>query len=337
MFRTDVSTNTNVDPTPATPGTPGFFQNGNPGANIPATIVDADWLNTVQEELMAVILAAGLTPSKTNRGQLLQALGILGFKLAPVGTFNLYVSPTGSDFNDGLTSGTPFLTIAHAYGVLLASYDLSSASTTIINLAHGTYTAGLAAVQLPAGEVSVEILGDPASPASVIVSVTNNNCFSAFGQANLSISGVTLSATGSLTNGFALVARNGGFITVGPDVIFGACDSGHTDALFSGLISFSSNYTISGSTFAHLSAHDHGSIFQFTGIVATLTGTPNFTNAFAKADALGNINATGTTFSGAATGARYNSEHNSIIHSGGGGANYFPGNSAGTAVTGLYL
>lgn len=73
MFRTDVSTAAAEAPTPSAAGTPGFFTGGTPGSVDP-TVVDADWLNTVQEELMAPVLAAGIAPSKTMRNQVLAAL-----------------------------------------------------------------------------------------------------------------------------------------------------------------------------------------------------------------------------------------------------------------------
>jgi len=52
----------------------GLFQEGNPATNTKGTIVTADWLNGVQEEIMAVIEAAGLQPSNENLSQLLQAI-----------------------------------------------------------------------------------------------------------------------------------------------------------------------------------------------------------------------------------------------------------------------
>lgn len=70
----------------------GKFSDGNPAEGQLATYPDADWCNAVQEEPLAVILAAGLTPSKSDRTQLLQAIRALvgngspvqrGFLMAP--------------------------------------------------------------------------------------------------------------------------------------------------------------------------------------------------------------------------------------------------------------
>jgi len=83
MFRTDVATASATLPTPLAAGTEGFFTNGNPGTGTPATVVDADWANMVQEELYAIVLAAGLTPSKTVRTQVRD--GIAALYLAKAG------------------------------------------------------------------------------------------------------------------------------------------------------------------------------------------------------------------------------------------------------------
>lgn len=77
MHRIDNATAAAVLPTPAAVGTPGFFTNGDPVGGAPATVVDDDWANAVQEELIAILAAAGVTPDKTERDQVLQALQLL--------------------------------------------------------------------------------------------------------------------------------------------------------------------------------------------------------------------------------------------------------------------
>nr|WP_314074898.1 hypothetical protein [uncultured Roseococcus sp.] len=73
MFRIDNSTAAAVLPTPLAPGVPGYFSAGNPISGTPATVVDADWLNFVQEELIAFLVAAGIAPDRTNLTQVLAA------------------------------------------------------------------------------------------------------------------------------------------------------------------------------------------------------------------------------------------------------------------------
>lgn len=56
MYRIDNSTAISALPTPAVvgPNPNYYFTKGNPGSGIPATIVDDDWANAVQEELCYV-------------------------------------------------------------------------------------------------------------------------------------------------------------------------------------------------------------------------------------------------------------------------------------------
>lgn len=65
-----------ADTAPAS-GTPQYATSGNPGAAIPATIFPAYAWNMVQEEIRKVITDAGITPDKTNWGQLSAAISAL--------------------------------------------------------------------------------------------------------------------------------------------------------------------------------------------------------------------------------------------------------------------
>ena len=87
-------------------GRPGWFQKGAP-PNLLATIVDFDWANTIQAEILNVVLGAGLTPDKQNDSQLLLAIqtmieGVTGVDLS------LFVLRAGDTMTGGLT--TPWLT-----------------------------------------------------------------------------------------------------------------------------------------------------------------------------------------------------------------------------------
>lgn len=69
MFRIDGATAAALLPSPAAAGAPGYFQN--------ETIVTPDWLNMVQEELLALLAAAAVSPSKTTFNQVKTALDTL--------------------------------------------------------------------------------------------------------------------------------------------------------------------------------------------------------------------------------------------------------------------
>ncbi|MEJ0019707.1 MAG: glycine-rich domain-containing protein [Acetobacteraceae bacterium] len=74
MHRIDVPSASTSLPAPRAYGTPGYFQEGNPLTSVDATIVDEDWANAMQEELVAIVLAAGMSLDKTNRAQVLAAI-----------------------------------------------------------------------------------------------------------------------------------------------------------------------------------------------------------------------------------------------------------------------
>jgi hypothetical protein len=66
----------------------------------------------------------------------------------------------------------------------------------------------------------------------------------------------------------------------------------------------------------------------------TLTGTPAFAGSFAQGSSSAGVDASGTTYSGSATGARYAATLLGWIYTAGGGPNFFPGNIAGSASSG---
>ena len=69
-------------------------------------------------------------------------------------------------------------------------------------------------------------------------------------------------------------------------------------------------------------------------LTVTVTGTPAFANAFCAAYVLGLAYPAFYTFSGSATGKRYEATTNGVISTGGAAPTYFPGNVAGTTGSG---
>ncbi|MGS1033321.1 hypothetical protein [Burkholderia glumae] len=106
MFRIDQTTAVTALPAPSAAGTPGFFTGGNPATGQAATIVSADWLNLVQEELMSFLTAAGIAPNKTSYGQVLQAVQQLFAASAGDATklFQSKTPPAGDNSNSVATT-----------------------------------------------------------------------------------------------------------------------------------------------------------------------------------------------------------------------------------------
>lgn len=238
-----------------------------------------------------------------------------------------YVDTTGSDSNDGLTAGTPFLTINKAINIVSA-LDLSAYSVTI-QLADGAYTS-TATLKSLVGTGTVTIRGNTTTPANTLISVTGANAISAVSvNGSWALKSVKISTT---TSG-ACVYAYGAPTTVNIDAVdFGACAGAHIQAQFGGRVNVSTGYTISGGAQQHVYALQAG-IFNAYAKTVVLTGTPGFSGAFCKAIS-GIAYVVGCTFSGGATGKRYDCSLNGVVMVNGAGATYLPGDVAGTTETG---
>src|SRR5579885_41659 len=74
MYQYDDPTCANSLPTPAAPGVAGYFTDGNPVGGPAPTILRADFMNMLMEELINVVLDGGLTLSKTTYTQVRDAI-----------------------------------------------------------------------------------------------------------------------------------------------------------------------------------------------------------------------------------------------------------------------
>lgn len=244
----------------------------------------------------------------------------------------LYVSPAGADIpGNGLTAGTPFLSITYAYNFLRNNFDLSGYTATI-QLANGTYAPAIISGRVVGDSGSAVAINGNAIAGAVTVATTANGqgCFNVLGGAAITASGLTMTAGAfTLCNGI-YTSINAVFLG-GANLTFGSFPSGqHVQS--AGEVQLG-NYTITGGATSHLVAAGPGYI-QISG-ANTVTGAPAFSGQFALAQNLGQIFVSNaTSYNGAATGPRYLSNTNSVINTQGGGANFFPGNSAGSTNAG---
>lgn len=236
-----------------------------------------------------------------------------------------YVRTDGSDSNTGLanSSGGAFLTLQKAWNVSL-TLDLAGFSITV-EIAAGTYSAGVnATTPLVGGTLTFNGVG-----ATTIIQTTTGTCFAAGGGGAYTLTNMKLDST----SGALIYVTNGGFVTVGTGLTFGSTSGPHMRANVGGVIQavYGAAWTVDGGASYHIWAI--GGFIGIDGVSETMSGTPAFT-AYAQADFVGRVSAFGYTFSSTATGARYGATQNSMINAFGGGASYFPGNSAGSTSTG---
>jgi hypothetical protein len=244
----------------------------------------------------------------------------------------------GNDSNDGLAAGTgnAFKTIQHACDTVINLLDLGGQYNLTIQLADGTYpenvNLGMYVGRGREGHTGpVAINGDSVTPANVIVQPASGAAFtgSECGMMEWEIGNLQINTTG----GQAVYADAGAWIVLQSGIIFGGTSSIHMQANDGGFIEVHGNYTIAAGAQTHITAGLNGEVLYKTGLTVTLTGTPAFSVAFAQCQLNGIIEASSVTWSGSATGVRYTAATGGGIDTSGGGANYFPGNSAGSATS----
>jgi len=270
-----------------------------------------------------------MTPIADGAWQCLAVLPNAGFRRRLTADLTLYVNgSTGSDSNDGLSAATPFATIQKAIDVVSGTLD-TSIYTVTIQVAAGTYTAALICKQL-IGSGSVQLFGDATTPANVTISVTNGHCLATDGIRGYKIKGFKLTTSGS---GDCIRSIGGGKIEINGNMNYGACAGAHMFAGSKGVITnLANSYTVSGAPNIHWQVGQDG-LLAVEALTITLTASITVTN-WAYAQDLSEIVCDGITFSlggNTVTGVRYGAADLSIINTGGGGASYLPGSSAGSS------
>lgn len=240
-----------------------------------------------------------------------------------------YVRTDGNDSNNGLAnnSGGAFLTVQKAVDVISGALDINIYNVTI-QISDGTYTTAIS-LKPYVGSGMVTITGNATTPANVVISTTSNNAISLSSASSWTLSNFKIQTT---TLGVGIDCSYGGKISIS-GINFGACASAHIRALWDGKVSITGNYTISGGSAAHFDIQGGGSVTMY-GVTVTVSGTPAFSAAFVYAAAAGIYSGGSNTWSGSATGSRYNLSLNAVINTNGAGTSHFPGNSAGTTATG---
>jgi hypothetical protein len=334
MHRIDNTTAVATIPTPKQPGTPGFFTNGDPTLGQPATIVEADLLNAVQEEIAHVIEQAGIVLSKTDRTQLYQALGKLTrIRLTQDTTF--YISPLGSNNNDGLTPETPWSDATYGYDWIRDRID-PNGHTITLQAAPGTYPGAYFEYPIIGGPFF--LVGNEADPTQVVFFNNNGHAINIDSAANVIILGVTVRASGQSTACGVTVIQGSRFQF--NNMIFDTCVDAHINADVGSMVGgwpdpHNIQYTITGSANAHVMAI-HAGFGQILGHI-TISGTPTFAYGFCMVVAA-QFDWQGVTFNGTCHGPRYHLQAGGILSTGNSGnPNFFPGDAPGyNDGTGIY-
>jgi hypothetical protein len=349
MYRIDNSSASTGLNTPSAPGPRpnGYFSNGDPAGGIPATILEAEFMNMIQEEFANIVLSSGLALDKSDRSQVLKAIRRM-FRMRLTAPLDLYVSPTGNDNGgDGLSPATAWATPQVAWNWIVANLDPALNPVTV-HVAPGTYPTLVISGHVPGvQDGTIRFIGNTSNPSTTIIG-GQNNAGVYVQNTTISLFGFTLSATGTPPpphggpQGMALVAGPGATIFFNY-INFGACDTFHIFAESSGSIwneggpgpADPQTYTISGGAQCHLSVVEGGFIANAGALLVEVLGTPHFSNAFCFAELMGQIANFGCTYNGAATGKRYDITGNSVVNIESADPDvYYPGSIAGTKGSG---
>jgi hypothetical protein len=128
MQRIDGPTRATALPAPGATGSggssPGYFGHGDPLASppVPYTTLGPDWANMVQEEIIAVILWAGLTLDKANFGQLLEALQ------------TKFVQAVSGDTEDSVLAANGYRRHADGFKECWGTVSVGSGAAVTVNL-----------------------------------------------------------------------------------------------------------------------------------------------------------------------------------------------------------
>jgi hypothetical protein len=236
-----------------------------------------------------------------------------------------YVRTDGNDSNNGLadTAGGAFLTLQKAADTIWQTLDTRGYAVTV-RIANGTYVGGLHLTGPHVGGGTVLFTGNTTTPSSVVLNYSALDLIMLHSAATISVSGVKIT-TGGGYNGIAV--RTGAMLTISA-FDMGAC-SAHISVEDGGIVYINGNYTVSGGAGWHYHIRRGGFLSAANG-VATVTGTPAFLYYFAGMSENGVADFNAFTFSGAATGVRFNIHSGSVVKTAAGyNANFFPGSTAG--------
>jgi hypothetical protein len=95
-----------VKPASEAAGDPGYFTKGDPVGGTPATVPGMDWCNMMQEEMIAILVAFGVTPdqAKADYGQIIDAL-LANFANISGNASQLFKAAAGVAANDVVVKG----------------------------------------------------------------------------------------------------------------------------------------------------------------------------------------------------------------------------------------
>ncbi|MCK1718853.1 glycosyl hydrolase family 28-related protein [Bradyrhizobium sp. 141] len=235
-------------------------------------------------------------------------------------------SSTGSNSNNGLTSGSAFLTIAKAMSVI-GTLDFNGFGITVS--CSGSFSEQVT-IPVTTGQTSAaKLVLDGGGTATITSATSSGGTIECPKGTQFTIQNITTTNTGA-TAARGISVR-GGRVVIGSGLTLGAVANGCQ--LFANAGGF---IDCSGQTITVTGNATQFAIASFGGYISffcTLAfGTRTYTTTFQASDA-GQIEVNGT-FTGTVTGSRYSATMGGIIETYTGNTSYLPGSTAGSTATG---
>ncbi len=242
-----------------------------------------------------------------------------------------YVRTNGNDANTGLldTAGGAFLTLQGALD-FVAGLDFNGFTVTV-SIGDGTYNAG-GVVKPWVGGGSLRIKSTTGTAGNQVITVANGHCIRVQSPITglVEVDEIELRVT---STGNCILLSSSCHLQIGTNLRFGTCAGYHMmSEAPGGRFEAIGNYNIVGGAAGHIGIFATGAHARITQVTVTLSGTPAFSGGFAVVEA-GEAEFVSTTFTGAATGARYNVSGNGFLKTNGASGS-MPGNAAGATATG---
>ncbi|MEP9372626.1 hypothetical protein [Mesorhizobium sp. KR1-2] len=241
------------------------------------------------------------------------------------GDVTLFVRTNGSDANDGGadTAARAFRTIQYAVDYAITHFVGRYRIT--IRVADGVYAPFVVS---GSPNLDIEVLGNRQNLQNVEIRAAATDKYAVYvtNFARLKIDGVRLEGG----NENLLVVGDQALINIG-SIRLGACPQYHIFAIDGGVISTVERVEVTGSAQSFLTSA-YGRINSNDCTVQFSAGLTFSNVVFASG---GTISLSNVSFPGATpTGRRYTVQRNSMLFTGGGGANYIPGTTAGVTTQG---
>lgn len=244
-----------------------------------------------------------------------------------------YVRKDGDDSNDGLanTAGGAFLTIQHALNFVRDNID-ANYHKVVVQVGAGTYSETLILGNVigineggwPGKELCVR--GDVTTPANVIISSGSGVCFTGVGvHTGWYIEGFKLSSTTAWVE-----ADAGSRIYVGKNTGTGNPTYG-VICIYKSFIEIVDNFTTDSTAMTYFIYADYNSVVLYvSGLTLTLTNTLVLAGAFVLSSSSSVVTIGNITFTGTATGPRYQIIDGAGVSTGSAVEAYLPGSVNGT-------